>query len=813
MKKRIISLLVAMALLFSLIPNVIAARSELERGGGFDENGGIITGRCGETVFYSINIYTGVFDIYGEGPMFSYMEYSGWRYLRNYIHTLEIAEGVTTIGRNSFMDFEQLISVYLPSTLTTIEENAFYGCRSLHDIYGGTNLTAIESQAFAFCANLLNVTLGPSIGSISSYAFYDCEDLNRITIMNPNCLISNEPGTLGVPEVTTIRGLCNSTAFDYAMYHGHNFEALDHQHSFTVTEAEPTCTEPGFTLYSCECGTAYYANYVSAFGHSYTDGVCTTCGQPALEYSGVCGPNLTWVYREDTKELIIEGSGEMYSYSDLPAWGPIIRDIESVSLPEGIRNIGALAFENCINLTEVHLPDSVEQVGENAFLGCENLSTVKFGPAIYAIGKQAFALCSLTEAVLPASIDHIVSAAFHGCPLTKIVIPNTDCIIGDMATTLGDPETTVIVSYVDSTAQEYAERYGYTFEIDSHTHIFEPIEVEPTCTDLGYITYLCIECGYSFDDNFVNPIGHDYIDGACVNCGEPEPSTEDPSEPEAPSEPVETGTPEEPTEPDDGVELPDDPITPEDPSEEVTEELPSEEATEETPSENITEEVPEEEPTEEASKEDPSEEPSKPEEVPTEPSEAPDEPSTEPSEPEIPKDNPFADVKDDDYFAKPVLWAVGKGITNGMSETSFAPNSECTRAQIVTFLWRASGSPEPTNADNPFKDVSADAYYYKAVLWAVEKGVTTGLSATTFGPNATCTRGQVATFLWRAQGQPEPTNTKNPFKDVAAKDYYTKAVLWAVENEVTQGVGGDSFAPNASCTRGQIVTFLFRAIA
>jgi len=159
------------------------------------------------------------------------------------------------------------------------------------------------------------------------------------------------------------------------------------------------------------------------------------------------------------------------------------------------------------------------------------------------------------------------------------------------------------------------------------------------------------------------------------------------------------------------------------------------------------------------------------------------------------------------------LWAVGKNITNGMSATSFAPNANCTRGQIVTFLWRACGSPEPTSTKNNFKDVKAGEYYYNAVLWAVEKGITTGLSATSFGPNATCTRGQVATFLWRSQGEPEPTSTNNPFSDVKTSDYYFKAVLWAVENEVTQGMGGGKFAPNASCTRGQIVTFLYRAIA
>ncbi len=212
------------------------------------------------------------------------------------------------------------------------------------------------------------------------------------------------------------------------------------------------------------------------------------------------------------------------------------------------------------------------------------------------------------------------------------------------------------------------------------------------------------------------------------------------------------------------------------------------------------------EPTEDSSE---TVEPTEKPDEPTKPSEEPE----EPSEPVIPTENPFKDVKKDDYFAMPVLWAVDRGVTNGMSPTSFAPNANCTRAQIVTFLWRACGSPEPTKTDNPFKDVKSGEYYHKAVLWAVENGITTGLSATSFGPNATCTRGQVATFLWRSQEKPAPASSDNPFSDVRSSDYYYDAVLWAVENDVTQGTGGGKFSPNASCTRGQIVTFLFRAIA
>ena len=175
----------------------------------------------------------------------------------------------------------------------------------------------------------------------------------------------------------------------------------------------------------------------------------------------------------------------------------------------------------------------------------------------------------------------------------------------------------------------------------------------------------------------------------------------------------------------------------------------------------------------------------------------------------------FTDVEADAYYADAVLWAVDMGITNGYgSATTFCPDITCTRGQIVTFLWRANGSPEPASLENPFTDVSTDAYYYKAVLWAVENGITSGYgSDTIFNPDGECTRGQVATFLWRAEGKPDMSHATNPFTDVAAGEFYYDAVLWAVENGVTNGYGSaNTFCPDVSCTRGQIVTFLCRAM-
>ena len=174
----------------------------------------------------------------------------------------------------------------------------------------------------------------------------------------------------------------------------------------------------------------------------------------------------------------------------------------------------------------------------------------------------------------------------------------------------------------------------------------------------------------------------------------------------------------------------------------------------------------------------------------------------------------FLDVMDCTcYWFEPVYWACRRQppITNGMDPRHFGPEEACTRAHVVTFLWRAANCPEPESTQTPFTDLKPGAFYEKAVAWAVENGITEGTSATAFSPDAVCTRGQIVTFLWRFRGSPAPERTETPFRDLKAGAFYEKAVAWAVENEVTNGMTAAAFAPQDTCTRGQVVTFLYRA--
>ena len=172
--------------------------------------------------------------------------------------------------------------------------------------------------------------------------------------------------------------------------------------------------------------------------------------------------------------------------------------------------------------------------------------------------------------------------------------------------------------------------------------------------------------------------------------------------------------------------------------------------------------------------------------------------------------NPFVDVKKSKYYYKAVLWAYyhDPRITSGTDATHFSPNADCTREQVVTFLWAAMGKPDYSLTENPFKDVKRKAYYYDAVMWAVENGITKGVSDEAFGVKQNCTREQVVTFLWTAAGRPEPDATECPFRDVKRKAYYYKAVLWAVQNGVTSGLTATSFGVGKTCSRAQIVVFL-----
>ena len=174
--------------------------------------------------------------------------------------------------------------------------------------------------------------------------------------------------------------------------------------------------------------------------------------------------------------------------------------------------------------------------------------------------------------------------------------------------------------------------------------------------------------------------------------------------------------------------------------------------------------------------------------------------------------SPFYDVTTYDFYYESSIWAYENDIVKGPYANYLNPKGECSRAQLVTYIWRALGSPEPKSLTSPFVDVTEGDYFFKAVLWAVEQGITTGIDATHFDPYTTCTRAHMATFLWRTDGLPNPAGMTTDFVDVPADAYFYKAVLWAVDRSITNGMDATHFGPNVTCTIGHAITFLYRLL-
>ena len=331
----------------------------------------------------------------------------------------------------------------------------------------------------------------------------------------------------------------------------------------------------------------------------------------------------------------------------------------------------------CTSLKSINIPKSVTKIGNSAFDCCSSLTDVYYEGS--SSQWRSINLAEYNTALTSANIhfnSHVHT--YEGYTVT--------------APTCTEPGYTTH----KCTSCDYSYNDSY---IEPLGHNYTEEVTKPTCTERGYTTYTCSVCGDSYKGSYVDPLGHNYKNGTCTRCGAKDPNYK-------------------------------------------------------------------------------------------------------------PQAN-FSDVAAGSYCYDAVQWAGANGITNGTDATHFSPNAGCTRGQVVTFLWRAAG--EPTVSGNVgFVDVAPGSYCYEAVKWAVANGITKGTDATHFSPNATCTRGQVVTFMYRAAGEPA-VGGSNGFVDVAAGSYCYNAVQWAVAKGITKGTDATHFSPSATCTRGQVVTFLYRA--
>lgn len=489
-------------------------------------------------------------------------------------------------------------------------------------------------------------------------------------------------------------------------------------HSYTSLVTQPTCTEQGYTTYTCFCGASYIDDYVDAMGHEWIDLVCANCG--ALEY-----PVL-----ELETDLVIACAGNDYTYV--------------VFTP---------------NVSGNYMFYSVNSGNTKGALFTSNMERLAYNDdCCYGHNfHNSFSFC--IEQALEAGQTYILGGCF------------------------------------------YSGAAGYISVRVDHVHDYKStITKEATCTEDGETTYICTFCGDTYTVSI--PGGHNYGgDGICVNCGETyvypilELETDLVISCSGSNYTFVKFTPVE-----DGCY-----VFYSVNSGDTTAALYNMDLTELEYNDDcsqghdfhgsysfcITQNL----------------EGGQTYILGTRFYSG----KTDDMTIRVDHANTFTDVASGTFYYDPVMWAIENGITNGTSATTFGPNDQCMRAHVVTFLWRAVGCPEPTRTDNPFVDVPENAFYYKPVLWALENGITSGMDATHFGPTAYCNRAQVVTFLYRTMDSPELESAENPFTDVAKGSFYEKPVLWAVQNGITNGLSTTAFGPNAICNRAQIVTFLYRA--
>ena len=424
--------------------------------------------------------------------------------------------------------------------------------------------------------------------------------------------------------------------------------------------------------------------------------------------------------------------------------------LKKIILPDALKTIPVNMFYNCTSLEEIVMPTSLESIGNNAFYKCSALKEIDLPNSLSTIGLSAFEDCSkLSSIKLPDTLDSIGSRAFSNCTdLTSFSIPEGVKFID--STTFANCENLISIDIPKSVAVISSAAF---YECKS----LSKIDIPDTVTGIGYHAFYGCE---SLESVFLPSKISEIYRSVFENCT----NLKVMSVPESVKiieQRATNGCNKLTTVLYEGSKSDWNKISIQDKNDALKK---------------------------------------------AQVRYAVD--LSNDSRDYVPVAG-FGDVFAKDYYSEPVSWAVEKGITNGTSATSFSPDGKCTRGQIVTFLWRAMDSPEPKSTNNSFTDVKSDAYYYKAVLWAVENGITSGTSKTTFSPDNFCTRAQAVTFMYRTVGQPAVSGS-NPFKDVAKGSYYYNAVLWATQNNITNGTSTDTFSPNQYCTRGQIVTFLYR---
>ena len=639
--------------------------------------------------------------------------------------SIDLPNSVTSIGDGAFYGCTSLASIDLPNSVTIIYDYAFQGCTSLTNV-DLKSCSYIREKAFQGCTSLKNVTFSANLSSIGDFSFEGCTSLETINV-NKVSSIGNSAfsGCTALTTVylpTSVKTIGNGAfryctsladvyyAGDAAQWNAIKIEPYNepltgatihyggtaHTHSYTAAVTAPTCTEQGYTTYTCSCGDSYKSDYKDALGHDYKNGACTRCG---AKDPGVTPPHTHDYKAVVTKPTCTQAGYTTYTCSCGDSYKSDYKDALGHDYQNGTctrcgaKDPGATPPHTHDYKSVVTKPTCTQAGYTTYTCSCGSSYKTDYTAALGHDYKNG--TCTRCGAKDPG----VTPPHTHDY---KSVVTKPTC------TERGYTEH--VCSCGSSYKTDYTAALGHDYknglctrcgakDPSAHTHDYKATVTKPTCTERGYTTYTCSVCGDSYKGSYVDPLGHDYKNGTCTRCGVKDPNYKPQAD--------------------------------------------------------------------------------------------------------------FTDVAAGSYCYDAVQWAVANGITNGTDATHFSPNAGCTRGQVVTFLWRAAG--EPTVGGNVgFVDVAPGSYCYEAVKWAVANGITKGTDATHFSPNETCTRGQVVTFLYRAEGEPAVGGNVG-FVDVAAGSYCYNAVQWAVANGITKGTDTTHFSPSATCTRGQVVTFLYRA--
>lgn len=671
---------------------------------------------------------------------------------------------VLGIASGAFQNRWDIETVTLPESLQHIEDNAFSHCGNLSAVIFGSGLKTIGSRAFENCTHLRSLTLPEGLESLGEYVFNSCESLEMVTL--PSTLRELPKGAfyicwrlkeVNIPEGVTYIGqdafyecegmLKLTLPTTLRTISSGAFTACVRLTEVTIPEGVETVEQQAFM--SCTALTAIHLPAtLKNLGSQYPG--------DAFERSDVLGCNhLTVVTVTEGNPWFSTNDGLLYS-ADGKTLLFCPRGLTSTAVKEGTERIGDYAFFYCRALESLTLPASIRHIGSNSISVCEQLRTLHLPEGLVSIGDAAFASsAALTEVNIPSTVEIIGNHAFLGTALETLVLPTGVKSIGAEALAYNPTLNSVTIrsGLTDIGADLCKNSPNATIWTDSAA---APIYAYAQANG---ITVRLLNSGSGSSSS-----GSSGSSGSAVSISDVKNGSVTISPRSASKRDTVTIT----VKPDNGYQLDDLTVTDQSGNELKLTDLGNGKYTFIMPNGRV-----------------------KINAVFAQENAA----------------SMFSDVAASAYYYEAVRWAQEKGITGGIGNGLFGPDNSCTRAQIVTFLWRAAGSPEPKNTGS-FSDVSAGSYYAKAVAWAVENGITTGTGSGKFSPNAACTRAQSVTFLFRAIGK--SVDSKTTFSDVPADSYYADAVAWAVENGVTNGIGGGLFGPDNICTRAQIVTFLYR---